>query len=151
MKIQHSIKIDAPIDRVWDLTMDIEAWPDHTPSMTSVERLDEAPLAVGSQARIKQPGQATRVWTVTALDPRKHFAWSTTAMGMRMTGSHHLEESDGSTINTLTVDIEGPLTPVMGLIIRRPIRKAIEQENEGFKGWAERTRSEAGAAAAAPS
>jgi uncharacterized membrane protein len=148
MKIQHSIEIDASVDRVWELTMDVEAWPAHTPSMTSVERLDATPLAVGSQARIKQPAQPERVWTVTTFEPRQRFAWSTKAMGTRMTGGHQLEERNGGTTNTLTVDIEGPLAPLMGLLMRRPIRKAIEQENEGFKAWAEGAASDARSAIA---
>lgn len=148
MKIQHRIEIDASIDRVWDLTMDVEAWPAHTPSMTSVERLDDTPLGVGSQARIKQPAQPTRVWTVTELEPRTRFAWSTKAMGTRMTGGHELEECDGGTTNTLTIEIEGPLAPLMGFLMRRPIRRAIEQENEGFKAWAEGAQRESASQAA---
>jgi uncharacterized membrane protein len=137
MRLEHSIEIAAPVDRVWDLTTDVEAWPDYTPTMDRVERLDDGPIAVGSQARIKQPSQGERVWTVTALEPRRRFAWSTRAMGTRMTGGHHLEESGAATKQTLTIDIEGKLAPLVGLLLRMPIRKAIRQENEGFKAAAE--------------
>ena len=106
--------------------------------MTSVERLDDGPLAVGSQARIKQPAQGAKTWTVTALEPRKHFAWTTRAIGTRMTGGHHLEESANGTTNTLTIDIEGALAPLVGLLLRLPIKSAIKKENEGFKTAAER-------------
>ncbi len=141
MRLEHTIDIDAPIDRVWDLTLDIEALPSLTPTMTSVERLDEGPLVVGSRARIKQPAQSAKVWTVTQLEPRKHFAWATRAMGTRMTGSHHLEESATGTTNTVTIDIEGALAPLVGLILRIPIKNAIKQENQGFKDAAERELS----------
>lgn len=137
MRIEHSIDIAAPIERVWDLTMDVESWPDHSPTFTSIERLEDGPLAVGSTARIKQPAQGAKVWTVTALEPRKHFGWAARAMGTQMTAGHHLAESEHGTRNTLSVDIEGRLAPIVGLLIRRPIRKAIEQENAGFKDWAE--------------
>ncbi len=143
MKYEHTIEIAAPVERVWELTEDIEAWPEHTPTMDSVERLDEGPLAVGTRARIKQPAQGAKVWTVTEFEPRKHFAWSTRAMGTQMTGGHHLEERDGGTRQTLTIDIEGKLAPLVGLLLRMPIRKAIRQENEGFKAWAEGTASDA--------
>ena len=137
MRIEHSIEIAAPVERVWDLTMDVESWPEHTSTITSVERLEDAPLAIGSTARIKQPAQPTRTWTVTALEPKKRFAWATKTMGTTMTGSHYLAPTEHGTRNTLTVDIEGPLAPVVGLLIRRPIRKAITTENEGFKAAAE--------------
>lgn len=143
MRLEHTIDIAAPIELVWDLTLNVEEWPDHTPSMDSVELLDDAPLAVGSQARIKQPSQPMRVWTVTALEPRKHFAWSTKMMGTRMTGGHHLSERDGETVSTLAIDVEGALAPLIGLLVRGPIRKAIRRENEGFKAWAEGASADA--------
>ena len=142
MRLQHTIDISAPIDRVWDLTLDIEALPSVTSTMTSVERLDDGPLAVGSKARIKQPAQGEKIWTVTALEPRKHFAWTTRAMGTRMTGGHHLKESATGTTNTLTIDIEGTFAPVVGLLLRIPIRNAIKTENRGFKTAAERPVSQ---------
>ena len=108
-----------------------------TDSITSVERLEGGPLAVGSTARIKQPAQPIRTWTVTELEPTTRFAWGTKAMGMRMTGGHQLTPIEGGTRNTLTVDIEGALAPVLGLLMRGPIRKAITKENEGFKAAAE--------------
>lgn len=139
MRLEHKIDIAAPVDSVWELTTDVEAWPEYTPTMTSVERLDDGPIAVGSQARIKQPAQGARVWTVSALDPLRHFAWSTRAMGTRMTGGHEIEATEGGTRQTLTINIEGKLAPLVGLLLRMPIRKAIRQENEGFKAAAEAT------------
>lgn len=137
MRIEHTIDIAAPAERVWDLTLDVERWPQLTPTITSVERLDAGPMAVGSQARIKQPAQGTKVWTVTTLEPRRLFAWSTSLLGNRLTGGHHLSESPAGTRNTLTVDVEGPLAPVLGFLLRRPIHNAIKKENEGFKRAAE--------------
>lgn len=139
MKIEHVEQISAPIDRVWALTMDVEALPTITPTMTSVERLDDGPLDVGSKATIKQPGQRARVWTVSELQPNETFAWSTKLLGVTMTGAHHLEEAGDGTQNTLTVDIEGPLAPLVGPLMKRPIAKAIATENEGFRDAAERS------------
>ena len=141
MRIQHSIDIDAPTERVWALTIDVEGWPTLTPTITSVERLDAGPMAVGSQARIKQPAQGAKIWTVTRLEPGRHFEWATRLLGTTMTGRHELSASDSGTRNTLTVDIEGPLAPLLGLLLRAPIYNAIAKENEGFKRAAERQTS----------
>jgi uncharacterized membrane protein len=138
MKIENSIEIKAPVADVWDLTVDVEAWPEHTPTMTSVERLDSGPLEVGSQALVKQPGQRAKVWTVTALDPGHRFAWSTKAMGVDMTGAHVLDATESGTTNTLTIEMEGRLSSLVGSLFGRPIAKAIAQENKGFKTAAER-------------
>ena len=138
MRIQHTIDIAAPVDRVWELTLDVESWPEMTPTMNRVERLDNTgPLAVGSQARIDQPGQPTRAWTVSQLDHEQRFAWSTKVMGATMTAGHALEPSDAGTANTLTVDIVGPIAWLIGPLARRSILRAITQENEGFKRAAE--------------
>ena len=138
MRIRHEVDIEAPLDKVWDLTLDIEAWPTITPTMTSLTPLDDVPLAVGSKVRIKQPGQRARVWTVTALDPRRRFAWSTTMLGVTMTGAHHLAATSIGTRNTLTIDLDGALAPVVGTILRWPLGRALARENEGFKTEAER-------------
>lgn len=138
MRIENSIEIEAPVDRVWELTLDVEAWPDHTPTMTSIERLDTSPLGVGSRVRIKQPGQRSRVWTVSAFEPGRVFAWTTRAMGTTMTGAHLLDPSKTGTSQTLSISLEGRFSRLVGALIRRPIGKAIATENQGFKAAAEK-------------
>lgn len=142
MRIEHSLEIAAPVARVWELTLDVEAWPDLTPTITRVEWLGDPPIAVGSQARIKQPAQRAKVWTVTALEPERRFAWATRSLGLTMTGTHDLAASNAGTINTLSIDLEGPLARLVGTLFRRAIRKAITTENEGFKAAAERAAAE---------
>lgn len=137
MRIHNTISIEAPVERVWELTLDVESWPRHTPTMTTIERLDSSPLAVGSKVRIKQPAQRPRVWTVTALEPQTRFAWTARAMGTTMTGSHLLAPSPSGTTQTLAIDIEGPLSRLVGALVRRPVAKAIATENRGFKEAAE--------------
>lgn len=138
MELEHSLLIEAPVETVWGLTVDVERWPEATPTITSVRRLDDGPLAVGSQARIKQPAQPARTWTVRTLDPLHSFVWDTRTLGMTMAGGHHLVEETGGCRNTLTLEVTGPLAVVLGPLLRRTFLKAITQENEGFKALAER-------------
>ncbi len=133
MKISHEIQINAPIESVWNLTLDIEAWPDHTTTMTKVEGLDPKPLAVGSRARIQQPAQPARIWTIKELRAPERFAWSTKLMGMTMTATHTLRSEGQLTVNALIVDMEGPLSMLFGWMLRGPILNAITSENEGLK------------------
>ena len=137
MKIEHTIDIDASPERVWALTLDVESWPLHTPTMESVERLDDGPLAVGSKALIKQPGQRAKVWTVSELEHGTAFAWGTRAFGVAMTGSHYIAPRGDSTTQTLGVDLDGGMASVLGPLLRRSILAAITKENEGFKSAAE--------------
>ena len=138
MRLDHSIDIAAPIERLWALTLDVEGWPDETPTMTSIERLEPGPLTVGSRVRIKQPAQRRRVWTVTSIEPQSRFAWTTRALGTQMTATHSLGANATGATNTLSVELTGPLAPIVGALVRRPIRKAMKIENEGFRRAAER-------------
>ena len=139
--LRDELVIDAPAATVWALTIDIESWPQTTPTVTSVERLDDGPLAVGSRARLKQPRQRAAVWTVTRLEPETVFEWSTRTMGMTMTGGHRIEPlDDGRCRNVLTLRASGPTATLLGWLVSRPIRQAIATENAGIKRRAEARR-----------
>lgn len=138
MRIQHSLEIDAPPSRVWELTVDVEALPDLTPTLTDVARLDQGPLGIGSTVRIKQPAQRAKIWTVTEFDENRRFSWTTRSAGTVMTGRHELAETPTGTTNTLTVEMTGPIGSLVGTLVRRQIRTAIITENESFKAAAER-------------
>lgn len=140
MRIQHSIDIDAPRSRVWDLTVDVEALPDHTPTMSTVERLEQAPLTIGSKVRIKQPAQRSKIWTITEFNEHRRFSWTTTSTGTTMTASHDLVETSTGTRNALTVEMNGLLGAVFGIFVQRQIQKALAAENGAFKTAAETQR-----------
>lgn len=142
MKIQHTLDIAAPPTRVWDITIDVEALPEHTPTMTSVTMLDPPPLTVGSTVRIKQPAQRAKVWTITELVADKRFSWTTKSRGMTMTARHDLVETKTGTQCTLTVDVDGPVAPLVGPLVRPAIRKALAVENAALKSVAERRSHE---------
>ena len=139
MILTNTIEIAAPIERVWSLTEDIEQWPTITPTMTTIVRLDNGPLRVGSTARVKQPRQRARVWTVTRFDPNETFAWQSRILGMPVVGSHSMaSRGDGSTTNTLTLEMSGVMALLLGRILASTLRQALATENAGFKQHAER-------------
>ena len=137
MRIEHAIDIDASPERVWEITLDVETWPQYIPTIDSIERLDDGPLMLGSRARIKQPGLRPLAWTVSVLDHERTFAWGTRVLGMSMTGGHHLEPNGSGTTHTLSIEFTGPLAAILGPLLRRPIVSTITKENEGFKSAAE--------------
>ena len=137
MHLRHELLIDAPLTTVWALTLDVERWPEATPTMTEVTRLDDGPFQAGSRARIKQPAQSARVWTVTRLDEPTVFEWETTLGPLRLRGGHHLSAEGDGCRNVLTLDVEGFGSGLFGLVAGRSLRTAIATENEGFKRVAE--------------
>jgi len=137
MKIVDQLLIDAPVERVWALTEDVERWPTLTPTIRSVERLETGPFGLGSTARIVQPRQRPAVWTVTRFDRPTRFEWRTTVFGITMTGGHELEDLGESCRNTLTLDVSGRGSGLFMRLFGRVMRAAIATENRGFKQHAE--------------
>jgi len=136
--LTDTVDIAAPIERVWALTEAVEKWPEITPTMTKIVRLDGGPLEVGSTARVKQPRQRARVWRVTRLEPNHAFAWQSRILGMPVTGTHSMTaRGDGSTTNTLTLEMSGVISRLLGPILASTLRGALATENAGFKQHAE--------------
>lgn len=138
MRIEHEVFIEAPVETVWRLTTDVESWPDMSKTMTSVRRVDGGSLAVGSSARVKQPGQRETTWTVTVLDPPTTFAWVARVFGVQTIASHHLAAEGAGCRNRLGIELTGRGGRVLGALIGRQIRRSLATENEGFKRHAER-------------
>ena len=138
MRWTHSTRIEAPVDVVWQLTTDVEAWPATTPTMQSVQRLDDGPLQVGSRALVKQPAQAAAVWTVTRLEPGHEFSWQSRRRGLVLTGTHTVTADGAGCRNTLVLDATGPLAVPLGLLLGAAFRRVLRTENTGFRSAAER-------------
>ena len=98
MRFEASVRIEASPQQVWEIYADVERWPEWTASVTSVERLDTGPLAVGSRARVRQPRLPTATWTVTELVEGSHFLWEAKGLGLTTVGGHIVEaDGDGAT------------------------------------------------------
>ncbi len=137
MKIEDRLTIAAPVEQVWALTEHIEGWPTLTPTITSVERLDDGELGEGSRARLVQPGQRPRVWTVTRFEPPHLFVWRAQMGPVIMIGSHVLEPVDSGVVNVLGLELEGRWSRPFGVLARRSLAKSIHTENLGFQRAAE--------------
>ena len=132
MRYEEVTLIDAPVERIWRLTTEVEQWPTFMPTVQRVERLDEGELRVGSTARIKQPGQSSAVWTVTAVEPEREFTWETSRMGLRMIGRHLLEAAGTGTRMTLVLEVTGPAAGVMSALLGGLFRSTLRREAAGF-------------------
>ncbi|MBV8087459.1 MAG: SRPBCC family protein [Chloroflexi bacterium] len=131
---------------VWAALTDVEGWPNWTASMTSVQRLDAGELALGSQARIRQPRLPELVWTVTGLDYQRSFTWEARSAGLVTAGEHAIALVGAGKVQlTLRVRHTGRLSGLVGLLTGRQTQRYMAMEAEGFKRCCEGT----GAVAAA--
>jgi uncharacterized membrane protein len=135
MSFEISIPIAAPLEQVWATTVDVEAWPRSTASITSVERLDSGPFQMGSRARVKQPKLPPLVWQVTEFQPLQSFSWQTRSPGSTTIGTHRVSpnpETGGVTL-TLRIDRHGPLAPLVNLFTDKLTRQYVTMEAQGMK------------------
>jgi uncharacterized protein YndB with AHSA1/START domain len=128
-----SVDIDAAPDEFWRVLTDVERWPEWTPSMMRVDRLDSGPLQVGSTARIKQPKFPPTVWRVTDLEPGQSFSWTASGPGVATVGGHRITPLAHGVEVTLSIRQTGPLAWLMGLFTSRLTKSYVQMEANGLK------------------
>lgn len=128
-----TVSIESPPERIWAVLCDVERWPEWTASMKNVQRLDGGPLAVGSKARVEQPGLRPAVWEVTELEEGRNFTWVTRAPGATIAGVHIIEPDRNGSSVTLSIRISGVLAPLARWIYGRRIREYVGMEAEGLR------------------
>jgi len=132
--LSATIDIDAPVEHIWSVLLDIERWPEWNPTVTSLERLDAGPLTVGSRARVRQPKLRPAEWRVTELDAdARSFTWITRSPGVQVMGGHRVETTgDGSRV-TLSIRFSGLLAPLVARLARSLTQQYITSEAKSLK------------------
>jgi carbon monoxide dehydrogenase subunit G len=137
MEYTVTTDIDAAPDAVWQILADVEHWPEWTASMTSIDRLDEGPLAVGSRARVKQPKLPIANFVVTDLQPGASFEWTSKRAGMTSVGDHRIAPRGAGSQVKLTFRMTGALAPLVSVFSGKLIREYVDTEAAGLKRRAE--------------
>ena len=132
-----SIDINAPADRVYEVMSDIDRWPEWTPSVTSIKRLDTGPFVVGSRAVIRQPKFPPALWTVTAIDGQRSFTWMNRAPGITVTAHHSINGFGNATTATLSLCYEGLLGGLLARMTRGITNRYLAMEAKGLKARSE--------------
>jgi carbon monoxide dehydrogenase subunit G len=125
--------IPAAPDRVWAILADVERWPEWTPSVTRITRLDAGPLVVGSRARIHQPRLLPATWRIVELAEGRRFTWVTGGPGIRAVAEHSVEPVTRGSRVTLSVRFEGLLASLVARLTRDLNRRYLELEAAGLR------------------
>lgn len=126
VRIEETVEIAAAPERVWQLSVDVERWPEWSRNFRDVRRIDAGPFGPQSSARIRQRGIPETTWRVLSLDEGRAFAWRGRLFpGLWSTGTHLVEAVDGGTRVTLGVELSGPLAPLFAAVARRALRVEI--------------------------
>jgi uncharacterized protein YndB with AHSA1/START domain len=139
MRYETSVRIGAPAERVWAVLRDVADWPGWTSTVDELHRLDDGPLAVGSRAKLKQPKMSELVWEVTELEPGRSFVWRTGGRGYAIVAGHYVTpDGDGRSRSVLTLEMTGPLAPVLWLLAGARTRRYVDTEGASLKARCER-------------
>jgi carbon monoxide dehydrogenase subunit G len=133
MEWSASVVVAAPTDVVWRVLSEVEAWPEWTPSVRSIVRLDPGPLHIGQRLRISQPRFPTTVWRLTELVEGRSFVWRAGGPGARTTASHTVEPDGAGTRVTLSLRQQGLLGLLVGALTSGLTRRYLELESSGLK------------------
>jgi uncharacterized protein YndB with AHSA1/START domain len=133
VKVEDTIHIEASPDIVWRVTRDVEHWPEWTPTVTSVTRLDGGPFGLDSVVRIKQPMQPEADWVVTVFEEDRRFAWESNKPGLRITATHELTGDGTGTTNVLRAEADGIIAMLLWPLLRMALPRALADENRGLK------------------
>jgi uncharacterized membrane protein len=139
---QYAVDVFAPFERVWTVLVDVERWPQWTPTVTRVERLESGALAIGSRTKIWQPGLMANTWRVTALDEGIGvFTWETSRPGIKIVATHRASVTPEGVRVTLALDYKGLLGALMAWQLKDLNWDYLTKEGQGLKARCEQQSS----------
>lgn len=128
-----TVDIAAPPERVWAVIADVERWPEWTPTVTRIQRLDPGPLAAGSRARIRQPKLPPAVWQVSELREGRSFTWVNQSPGVRVAATHSVEPIAQGARATLSLRFSGLLGQLVSRLTRGLNERYLALEADGLR------------------
>jgi uncharacterized protein YndB with AHSA1/START domain len=125
--------INAPPEKVFRILCDVERWPEWTPTMIRVQRLDHGAFGIGAKARVLQPKLRPAVWQVTELTQNRGFTWAARTMGLTMKAGHWIEAQGAGSRGSLTLEFSGFLSGIASRLYRGLIEQYLATEARGLK------------------
>jgi hypothetical protein len=137
--MHHEISLDvqAPADVLWRVLTDVTSWPDWSPTIDELVLLDGR-LGLGSRVRIAQPKLRTVVYQVDGWRDGTLFSWTATTSGVRIRASHQVHPSTTGSRLRLTLDMTGPMAPLLAPLVGARTRRYADTEAEVLRRSAEK-------------
>jgi hypothetical protein len=133
----HSVEVQAPAQRVWDIMSQPQRWPEWIPTFRRVA-LVSGSAGLGAVYRVEQPRLPPALMTVTDWQAGRGFTWASRTPLLRARGEHHIEESGPNQCGVrLELRFEGMLAPVAARLLRRLVTEYVSTEASALKTRAE--------------
>jgi uncharacterized membrane protein len=138
MRFEISVPARARTPAVWAVFTDVRSWPRWTSSVRTIDYRDDETLRPGTRVRIAQPRMPKLVWQVTEVEEGRSFTWVASSPGVRTVARHAVDaDPEGGSRLTLTLEQEGPLAGLVGLLMGRQTRRYVRTEAAGLAAAAE--------------
>lgn len=139
--ITAEIEINAPVERVWDILVDLDRYPEWNPFTVRVDSTLEVGSPVDLYVRMKPNKEILQQEIVTAVEPNKKLSWGLT-MGAKFilfTDRYQVLEPLGPnrTRYFTSDDFSGLLTPIVMMLYRSHIKAGFDGIARALKARAE--------------
>jgi uncharacterized protein YndB with AHSA1/START domain len=109
--------IAAPPEAVWNVLVDLEAWPRWGPSIQRAELAGTGPMKLGSRGKVWTPFGVALPFEITEFEDRRCWAWAVAGIGATR---HEIHAVDGGTRLAFGVPWWAPVyLSVCALALRR--------------------------------
>ncbi len=138
MSARASREIAADPDTVWDVLVDVRAWPSWNPDVRSVSA--PGTLAEGVEFRWKT-GPGTITSAVREIDRPRGISWTGRTLGIEAVHVWRLEPVDGGTLALSEESWAGAVVRLLRGSMRRTLERSLETGLLHLKAEAERRAS----------
>jgi hypothetical protein len=140
-RLTTNIEINAPSDKVWNILVDFDAYPDWNPFITQIKgkAIEDERLEV----TIHPPGgkEMTLKPVVLIADENKHFRWLGHLLIKGIFDGEHIfriESTGNSAVRFVHEEVfRGLLVPLFSRMLDEKIRRGFESMNYALKERAE--------------
>jgi Polyketide cyclase / dehydrase and lipid transport len=109
--------IAAPPAAVWNVLVDLDAWPQWGPSIQRAELAGTGPMALGSRGKVWTPFGLALPFEITEFDDHRYWAWAVGGVGATR---HEVQPLDGGTRLAFGVPLWAPAyLSVCAIALRR--------------------------------
>jgi len=133
----HIIHINASVERVWQILSDLERWPLWTPTVLSVQRLDDRAQIIGRRYRLQQPRLGKATWIITDWIRQIGFVWVCQRPGLLVVAEHKLRPEGTGCAVQLQLKLSGLLEPLVTRYAAGLIDDYLRLEATGLMGRCE--------------
>lgn len=137
-RLNVSLRIDAPLEVVWDLLVSVQHWPRWGPSVRGVE-LDTARIAAGSRGTVITRGGLRLRFEISSFEADRSWSWR--VAGVPATDHRVQADGDGTIVGFGVPVAVAPYAVVCAVALRRLDRLSRRSSGPGAASTAGSRRS----------